>query len=43
MGRLLPAYEMPLEGIGVESGLRLINLRGVGTVDANYEPWKTRE
>ena len=43
VGCLLPDYEMQLEKIGVESGLRLIKLRGVGTVDAYYEPWKTRE
>jgi long-chain acyl-CoA synthetase len=43
VGRVLPAYELRLEDVGLGGGLREISFRGKGMLDAYYHPWQTRE
>jgi len=43
VGRVLPAYEINLEDIGLGKELGAIKLRGKGILDAYYEPWQPRE
>lgn len=43
VGRLLPAYEIQMEDIGLGDELCAIKLRGEGILDAYYEPWQSRE
>jgi long-chain acyl-CoA synthetase len=43
VGKLLPAYEIRLDEVGLGDDLRAIRLRGKGFFDAYYDPWKTRE
>jgi long-chain acyl-CoA synthetase len=42
VGKLLPAYELRLDEVGLGDDLRAIRLRGKGFFDAYYNPWKTR-
>jgi len=42
VGRLLPAYELQLEDVGLGDKLRAVKLRGKGFFDAYYQPWRTR-
>lgn len=42
VGKLLPAYEIRLDDVGLGDELRAIRLRGKGFFDAYYNPWKTR-
>jgi long-chain acyl-CoA synthetase len=41
VGRLLPAYEMRLTDTGLD-GAKLLSVRGPGTFDAYYDPWRPR-
>lgn len=43
VGRVLPAYELHMEDVGLGNELRAISLRGKGFLDAYYEPWQMRE
>src|SRR5512139_361706 len=43
VGKLLPAYELRMEDVGLGSELRRIKFRGQGFFDAYYDPWRTRE
>lgn len=43
VGHLLPAYEIKMEDVGLEKGLKAIKLRGKGFFTAYYDPWQTRE
>lgn len=40
VGKLVPGYELKLEGIGLDNRHRRIWLRGPGMLDAYYTPWK---
>jgi len=42
VGKLLPAYQLRLDDVGLGDDLRAIKLRGKGFFDAYYNPWKTR-
>jgi long-chain acyl-CoA synthetase len=42
VGQVLPAYQLRLEDIGLQSGARAVLLRGPGLVDAYYDPWRPR-
>ncbi len=42
VGRVLPAYELRLEDVGLGGNLREIVVRGPGLLDAYYEPWRPR-
>jgi long-chain acyl-CoA synthetase len=42
VGRVLPAYRLRLEDVGLEPGLREILLSGPGFLDAYYWPWRPR-
>lgn len=42
VGKLLPAYQIRLDDVGLGDDLRAIHLRGKGFFDAYYSPWKTR-
>jgi long-chain acyl-CoA synthetase len=42
LGRVLPAYEVRLEDVGLGGGLRELWLRGPGLLDAYYDPWLAR-
>lgn len=42
VGRVLPAYRLQLEDVGLGSHLREVLLSGPGFLDAYYEPWLTR-
>jgi long-chain acyl-CoA synthetase len=42
VGRVLPAYRLRLEDVGLPDGLREILLGGKGFLDAYYWPWRTR-
>jgi len=42
VGRLLPAYRLRTEDVGLGPNLREILLSGPGLLDAYYEPWRTR-
>jgi long-chain acyl-CoA synthetase len=43
VGRLLPAYELRMEDVGLGEELRRIKFRGKGFFDAYYDPWRQRE
>jgi long-chain acyl-CoA synthetase len=43
VGKLLPAYELRMEDVGLGNELRRIKFRGKGFFDAYYDPWRTRE
>ena len=43
VGKLLPAYQLRLDDVGLGDGMRAIKLRGKGFFDAYYDPWRTRE
>jgi len=43
VGKLLPAYELRMEDVGLGGELRRIKFRGQGFFDAYYDPWRTRE
>jgi len=43
VGQVLPAFELRLAESGFGSGLKEIQLRGSGFLDAYYDPWQTRE
>ena len=43
VGRVLPAYELRLEDVGLGPEMREIFLRGPGFLDAYYHPWQTRK
>jgi long-chain acyl-CoA synthetase len=42
VGRVLPAYELRLEDVGLGMDRREVLLRGKGFLDAYYRPWQTR-
>jgi long-chain acyl-CoA synthetase len=42
VGRVLPAYRLRLEDVGLPDGLREVLLSGKGFLDAYYRPWRTR-
>lgn len=42
VGRVLPAYEIRLEDVGLGNDLKAIKFRGKGFLDAYYDPWQTR-
>jgi len=42
IGRLLPAYQMRLEDVGLGPDVKEIYLAGKGFLDAYYRPWRTR-
>jgi long-chain acyl-CoA synthetase len=42
VGRVLPAYRLRLEDVGLGPGLREVLLGGKGFLDAYYQPWRTR-
>ena len=42
VGRVLPAYELRLEDVGLGTDRREVLLRGKGFLDAYYRPWRTR-
>ena len=42
IGRLLPAYQMRLEDVGMGPEIKEIHLSGKGFLDAYYRPWRTR-
>jgi long-chain acyl-CoA synthetase len=42
VGRVLPAYRLRMEDIGLGDRFREILLGGKGFLDAYYEPWQTR-
>jgi acyl-coenzyme A synthetase/AMP-(fatty) acid ligase len=42
VGRVLPAYALRLEDVGLGSDLKEIVLRGPGLLDAYYRPFRTR-
>jgi long-chain acyl-CoA synthetase len=41
VGRVLPAYEILMEDIGLGDEVKAIKLRGQGLLDAYYIPWQT--
>lgn len=43
VGRVLPAYEIRMDDVGLGDGLKAIRFRGKGFFDAYYDPWRTRE
>lgn len=43
VGRVLPAYEVRLEDVGLGEALQVIWFRGKGMLDAYYRPWQTRD
>ncbi len=43
VGRVLPAYELRLEDIGLGQEMREVLFRGPGFLDAYYDPWRTRD
>lgn len=43
IGRVLPAYELRMNDVGLGVEAREILLRGPGMLDAYYHPWQTRE
>jgi long-chain acyl-CoA synthetase len=43
VGRVLPAYELRMEDVGLGQALREISFRGKGMLDAYYHPWRTRD
>jgi long-chain acyl-CoA synthetase len=43
VGRVLPAYELRLEDVGLGEEAQEIVLRGPGMLDAYYDPWQTRD
>lgn len=43
VGRLLPAYEICMEDVGLSKELRAIKLKGKGFFNAYYDPWQTRD
>lgn len=42
VGKLLPAYEIAMEDVGLGDELRRIRFRGKGFFDAYYDPWRPR-
>ncbi len=42
VGRVLPAYQLRMEDIGLGGSLREIWFRGKGFLDAYYHPWRPR-
>ena len=42
VGRVLPAYKLRLEDVGLGPDMREIYFRGPGFLDAYYQPWQTR-
>jgi len=43
VGRVLPAYELRLDDLGLGPDLGEVLLRGKGLVDAYYRPWRPRD
>lgn len=43
VGRPLPAYALRLRDVGLGAELRAIDVRGVGMLDAYYEPWQAQD
>jgi long-chain acyl-CoA synthetase len=43
VGRVLPAYELRLDDVGLDGNLRRILFRGKGMLDAYYRPWRPRD
>lgn len=43
VGRVLPAYELRLQDIGLGPDVREVLFRGPGFLDAYYDPWQTRD
>lgn len=43
VGKLLPAYELRMEDVGLGDELRRIKFSGKGFFDAYYDPWRPRE
>ncbi len=42
LGRILPAYRLRMDDVGLGPGLKEILLSGPGFLDAYYQPWQTR-
>ncbi len=42
LGRVLPAYRLRMDDVGLGHGLSEILLSGPGILDAYYQPWQTR-
>src|SRR5262249_59226201 len=42
LGRVLPAYGLRLEDVGLGTGLGEVLLCGPGLLDAYYDPWRPR-
>jgi long-chain acyl-CoA synthetase len=42
VGRVLPAYNLRLEDVGLGSGYKEVLFSGKGFLDAYYHPWQTR-
>jgi long-chain acyl-CoA synthetase len=43
VGRLLPAYRLLMEDVGLGPDLKEVLLGGPGFLDAYYQPWQTRD
>lgn len=43
VGRVLPAYQLRMEDVGLRPGLGEVYFRGKGFLDAYYHPWRTRD
>jgi len=43
VGRVLPAYQLHLDDVGLGPGLGEVCFRGKGLLDAYYRPWRTRD
>ncbi len=43
VGRLLPAYQIRMDDVGMGDQLREIKFRGKGFFDAYYDPWRWRD
>jgi long-chain acyl-CoA synthetase len=43
VGRVLPAYELRLDDVGLGPGLGEVLFRGKGMLDAYYHPWRPRD
>jgi long-chain acyl-CoA synthetase len=43
VGRVLPAYELRLDDVGLGPGLGEVLFRGKGMLDAYYRPWRQRD
>ena len=43
MGRVLGAYRLRMEDVGLGDSLREVSFQGPGFLDAYYHPWQTRD